>query len=100
MTTAELEALARLEENFQRLSQLVADQSLMLKKQQVEIVRLRQSREELQVTLDAERERSHLLEVAQGLAGADEHQRTQALSYLSDVITDIKLSIRQLEKIQ
>lgn len=100
MTTSELEALGRLEENLHRLSQLVADQSLMLKKQQAEIVRLRQSREALQVALAAERERSHLLEVAQGLAGADEQQRTKALSYLSDVITDIKLSIRQLEHIQ
>lgn len=98
MTTTELDALARLEYNLSRLTELVASQSVMLKKQQAELLQLRQDKATLEQHLCAAEERGRMAEIALGMCQPQAQQRADALAYLSDIIEDVRLSIRQLER--
>lgn len=98
MTTAELDALKRLEHNLDRLTTLVASQSQMLKKQQAELVLLRQQKQALEQHLREAEERGRMAEIAKGICQSEPEKRAEALAYLSDIIDDVRLSIRQLEQ--
>lgn len=97
MTAKELDALARLEYNLNRLTELVARQSVMLKKQQAELLQLRQDKAMLEQHLHDAQERGRMAEIAEGICQAQPEKRAEALAYLSDIIEDVRLSIRQLE---
>lgn len=97
MTTQELDALQRLEYNLDRLAELVASQSLMLKEQQAELAQLRQDKLQLTRQLQAAQERVRLAEVSRALTLGSEQERTIALDYLAEIIDDVKQSLRQLE---
>lgn len=97
MTTQELDALKRLEYNLDRLAELVASQSLMLREQQAELTQLRQDKLQLTKQLQAAQERVRLAEVSRALTLGSEQERTIALDYLAEIIDDVKQSLRQLE---
>lgn len=97
MTTAELDALAGLEEQIERLAVLVRDQGRMLRKQEHELQRLRADKAELQRQLQQAVQEGQMAEVAQGLVASSDERREQALSYLASIIEDVRASIRQLE---
>lgn len=97
MTTQELDALQRLEYNLDRLAELVASQSLMLREQQAELTQLRQDKHQLTKQLQAAQERVRLAEVSRALTLGSEQERTIALDYLAEIIDDVKQSLRQLE---
>lgn len=97
MTTQELDALQRLEYNLDRLAELVASQSLMLREQQAELAQLRQDKLQLTKQLQAAQERVRLAEVSRALTLGSEQERTTALDYLAEIIDDVKQSLRQLE---
>ncbi|MDY5858506.1 MAG: hypothetical protein SPK09_04675 [Porphyromonas sp.] len=97
MTTQELDALQRLEYNLDRLAELVASQSLMLREQQAELTQLRQDKLQLTKQLQAAQERVRLAEVSRALTLGSEQERTIALDYLAEIIDDVKQSLRQLE---
>ncbi len=97
MTTQELDALQRLEYNLDRLAELVASQSLMLREQQAELAQLRQDKLQLTKQLQAAQERVRLAEVSRALTLGSEQERTIALDYLAEIIDDVKQSLRQLE---
>lgn len=97
MTTQELDALQRLEYNLDRLTELVAAQSQMLREQQAELAQLRQDKALLEQQLQVAQERVRLAEVTRGLAHGQPQERAIALAYLADIIDDVKQSLRQLE---
>lgn len=98
MTAQERDTLNRLEYNLKRLMELVVTQSQVLQQQQRSLGLLRAENVQLREQLSQEQAQSHLRQVAQGLANNDPEGKTLALSYLAEIIEDVRLSIRQLEQ--
>lgn len=97
MTTAEKDSLSKLEYQFQRLTKLIEEQSLFLERQSKEIVRLRAQNHELTEALNKEHESRKIANIAKGLGSSDPQAKEATLSYLREIIQDVKLSIKRLE---
>lgn len=97
MTEQELKALAGLEYNLTRLSELTARQSRLLLQQAQELEHLREECRQQREEVIRWQERCQMVEIAQGLAG-EVHQREETLRYLDDVIEEVKLCLKQLEQ--
>ena len=89
MTKEEQDALVALRYNLDKLSQLVVAQTQLLRTQASEIKRLQTERQAL---LDEVSEW-----IAQSFSG-DNLGRDMALSYLEDIIEEVKQCLRQLEQ--
>lgn len=97
MTTAEIESLNKLEYNLQRLSKLLSEQSQLLQQQHEEISLLREQNRSLSLALEEAKERGRMGCVAEGLLHGEDALRAETLSYLNEMIDELKSSIRQLE---
>ncbi len=97
MTTAEKESLSKLEYQFQRLTKLIEEQSLLLDRQSKEIIRLRAQNKELTEALSQEQESRKMTSIAKGLGSSDPQAKEATLSYLREIIEDVKSSIKRLE---
>lgn len=97
MTKEEQNALTTLRYNVGKLSELVAEQTQVLQQQAKTIEALQAERRALIAELEEWRSNGRMAEIAQGLAG-DELAREQALSYLDDIIEEVRQCLRQLER--
>lgn len=97
MTKEEQDALVALRYNLDKLSQLVVEQTQLLRKQASEIKRLQTERQALLDEVSEWRANGQMVEIAQSFSG-DNLGRDMALSYLEDIIEEVKQCLRQLEQ--
>ena len=97
MTKEEQEALIALRYNLDKLSQLVVAQTQLLRTQASEIKRLQTERQALLDEVSEWRANGRMVEIAQSFSG-DNLGRDMALSYLEDIIEEVKQCLRQLEQ--
>lgn len=97
MTKEEQDALIALRYNLDKLSQLVVEQTQLLRKQASEIKRLQTERQALLDEVSEWRANGRMVEIAQSFSG-DNLGRDMALSYLEDIIEEVKQCLRQLEQ--
>lgn len=97
MTKEELDALVALRYNLDKLSQLVVEQTQLLRTQASEIKRLQAERQALLEEVSEWRANGRMVEIAQSFSG-DNLGRDMALSYLEDIIEEVKQCLRQLEQ--
>lgn len=97
MTKEELDALVALRYNLDKLSQLVVAQTQLLRTQASEIKRLQTERQALLDEVSEWRANGRMVEIAQSFSG-DNLGRDMALSYLEDIIEEVKQCLRQLEQ--
>lgn len=97
MTKEEQDALIALRYNLDKLSQLVVAQTQLLRKQASEIKRLQTERQALLDEVSEWRANGRMVEIAQSFSG-DNLGRDMALSYLEDIIEEVKQCLRQLEQ--
>lgn len=97
MTKEEQDALIALRYNLDKLSQLVVAQTQLLRTQASEIKRLQAERQALLDEVSEWRANGRMVEIAQSFSG-DNLGRDMALSYLEDIIEEVKQCLRQLEK--
>ena len=97
MTKEEQDALIALRYNLDKLSQLVVAQTQLLRKQASEIKRLQTERQALLDEVREWRANGRMVEIAQSFSG-DNLGRDMALSYLEDIIEEVKQCLRQLEQ--
>ena len=97
MTKEELDALVALRYNLDKLSQLVVEQTQLLRTQASEIKRLQTERQALLEEVSEWRANGRMVEIAQSFSG-DNLGRDRALSYLEDIIEEVKQCLRQLEQ--
>ena len=97
MTKEELDALVALRYNLDKLSQLVVEQPQLLRTQASEIKRLQAERQALLDEVSEWRANGRMVEIAQSFSG-DNLGRDMALSYLEDIIEEVKQCLRQLEQ--
>mgnify|MGYP000972941557 FL=1 len=97
MTKEEQDALVALRYNLDKLSQLVVEQTQLLRKQASEIKRLQTERQALLDEVSEWRANGRMVEIAQSFSG-DNLGRDMALSYLEDIIEEVKQCLRQLEQ--
>ena len=97
MTKEELDALVALRYNLDKLSQLVVEQTQLLRTQAFEIKRLQTERQALLDEVSEWRANGRMVEIAQSFSG-DNLGRDMALSYLEDIIEEVKQCLRQLEQ--
>ena len=97
MTKEEQDALIALRYNLDKLSQLVEAQTQLLRKQASEIKRLQTERQALLDEVSEWRANGRMDEIAQSFSG-DNLGRDMALSYLEDIIEEVKQCLRQLEQ--
>lgn len=97
MTKEEQDALIALRYNLDKLSQLVVEQTQLLRTQASEIKRLQTERQALLDEVSEWRANGRMVEIAQSFSG-DNLGRNMALSYLEDIIEEVKQCLRQLEQ--
>lgn len=97
MTKEEQDALIALRYNLDKLSQLVVAQTQLLRTQASEIKRLQKERQALLDEVSEWRANGRMVEIAQSFSG-DNLGRDMALSYLEDIIEEVKQCLRQLEQ--
>ena len=97
MTKEEQDAIVALRYNLDKLSQLVVEQTQLLRKQASEIKRLQTERQALLDEVSEWRANGRMVEIAQSFSG-DNLGRDMALSYLEDIIEEVKQCLRQLEQ--
>lgn len=97
MTKEEQDALVALRYNLDKLSQLVVAQTQLLHTQASEIKRLQTERQALLDEVSEWRANGRMVEIAQSFSG-DNLGRDMALSYLEDIIEEVKQCLRQLEQ--
>lgn len=97
MTKEEQDALIALRYNLDKLSQLVVAQTQLLRTQASEIKRLQTERQALLDEVSEWRANGRMVEIAQSFSG-DNPGRDMALSYLEDIIEEVKQCLRQLEQ--
>jgi hypothetical protein len=97
MTKEEQDALIALRYNLDKLSQLVVAQTQLLRTQASEIKRLQTERQALLDEVSEWRANGRMVEIAQSFSG-DNLGRDMALSYLEDIIEEVKQCLRQLEQ--
>jgi len=97
MTKEEQDALIALRYNLDKLSQLVVEQTHLLRTQASEIKRLQTERQALLDEVSEWRANGRMVEIAQSFSG-DNLGRDMALSYLEDIIEEVKQCLRQLEQ--
>ena len=97
MTKEEQDALIALRYNLDKLSQLVVAQTQLLRAQASEIKRLQTERQALLDEVSEWRANGRMVEIAQSFSG-DNLGRDMALSYLEDIIEEVKQCLRQLEQ--
>ena len=97
MTKEEQDALVALRYNLDKLSQLVVEQTQLLRWQASEIKRLQTERQALLDEVSEWRANGRMVEIAQSFSG-DNLGRDMALSYLEDIIEEVKQCLRQLEQ--
>ncbi len=97
MTKEEQDALIALRYNLDKLSQLVVEQTQLLRTQASEIKRLQTERQALLDEVSEWRANGRMVEIAQSFSG-DNLGRDMALSYLEDIIEEVKQCLRQLEQ--
>ena len=97
MTKEEQDALVALRYNLDKLSQLVVAQTQILRTQASEIKRLQTERQALLDEVSEWRANGRMVEIAQSFSG-DNLGRDMALSYLEDIIEEVKQCLRQLEQ--
>lgn len=97
MTKEELDALVALRYNLDKLSQLVVEQTQLLRTQASEIKRLQAERQALLDEVSEWRANGRMVEIAQSFS-RDNLGRDMALSYLEDIIEEVKQCLRQLEQ--
>lgn len=97
MTKEEQNALIALRYNLDKLSQLVVEQTQLLRTQASEIKRLQTERQALLDEVSEWRANGRMVEIAQSFSG-DNLGRDMALSYLEDIIEEVKQCLRQLEQ--
>jgi hypothetical protein len=97
MTKEEQDALIALRYNLDKLSQLVVEQTQLLRTQASEIKRLQTERQALLDEVSEWRANGQMAEIAQSFSG-DNLGRDMALSYLEDIIEEVKQCLRQLEQ--
>lgn len=97
MTKEEQDALIALRYNLDKLSQLVVEQTQLLRKQASEIKRLQTERQALLDEVSEWRANGRMVEIAQSFS-EDNLGRDMALSYLEDIIEEVKQCLRQLEQ--
>lgn len=97
MTKEEQDALIALRYNLDKLSQLVVEQTQLLRTQASEIKRLQTERQALLDEVSEWRTNGQMVEIAQSFSG-DNLGRDRALSYLEDIIEEVKQCLRQLEQ--
>ena len=97
MTKEEQDALIALRYNLDKLSQLVVVQTQLLRTQASEIKRLQTERQALLDEVSEWRANGRMVEIAQSFSG-DNLGRDMALSYLEDIIEEVKQCLRQLEQ--
>ena len=97
MTKEEQDALIALRYNLDKLSQLVVEQTQLLRRQASEIKRLQTERQALLDEVSEWRANGRMVEIAQSFSG-DNLGRDMALSYLEDIIEEVKQCLRQLEQ--
>ena len=95
MTKEEQDALIALRYNLDKLSQLVVAQTQLLRTQASEIKRLQTERQALLDEVSEWRANGRMVEIAQSFSG-DNLGRDMALSYLEDIIEEVKQCLRQL----
>lgn len=97
MTKEEQDALVALRYNLDKLSQLVVAQTQLLRTQASEIKRLQTERQALLDEVSEWRANGRMVKIAQSFSG-DNLGRDMALSYLEDIIEEVKQCLRQLEQ--
>lgn len=97
MTKEEQDALIALRYNLDKLSQLVVAQTQLLRTQASEIKRLQTERQALLDEVSEWRANGQMAEIAQSFS-EDNLGRDMALSYLEDIIEEVKQCLRQLEQ--
>ena len=97
MTKEEQDALIALRYNLDKLSQLVVAQTQILRTQASEFKRLQTERQALLDEVSEWRANGRMVEIAQIFSG-DILGRDMALSYLEDIIEEVKQCLRQLEQ--
>ena len=97
MTKEEQDALVALRYNLDKLSQLVVAQTQLLRTQASEIKRLQTERQALLDEVSEWRANGRMVEIAQSFSG-DNLGRDMALSYLEDIIEEVRQCLRQLEQ--
>lgn len=97
MTKEEQDALIALRYNLDKLIQLVVAQTQLLRTQASEIKRLQTERQALLDEVSEWRANGRMVEIAQSFSG-DNLGRDMALSYLEDIIEEVKQCLRQLEQ--
>lgn len=97
MTKEEQDALVALRYNLDKLSQLVVEQTQLLRTQASEIKRLQTERQALLDEVSEWRANGRMVEIAQSFSG-DNLGRDMAQSYLEDIIEEVKQCLRQLEQ--
>ena len=97
MTKEEQDALIALRYNLDKLSQLVVEQTQLLRRQASEVKRLQTERQALLDEVSEWRANGRMVEIAQSFSG-DNLGRDMALSYLEDIIEEVKQCLRQLEQ--
>ena len=97
MTKEEQDALIALRYNLDKLSQLVVAQTQLLRTHASEIKRLQTERQALLDEVSEWRANGRMVEIAQSFSG-DNLGRDMALSYLEDIIEEVKQCLRQLEQ--
>lgn len=97
MTKEEQDALIALRYNLDKLIQLVVEQTQLLRTQASEIKRLQTERQALLDEVSEWRANGRMVEIAQSFSG-DNLGRDMALSYLEDIIEEVKQCLRQLEQ--
>ena len=97
MTKEEQDALIALRYNLDKLSQLVVAQTQILRTQASEFKRLQTERQALLDEVSEWRANGRMVEIAQSFSG-DNLGRDMALSYLEDIIEEVKQCLRQLEQ--
>lgn len=97
MTKEEQDALIALRYNLDKLSQLVVEQTQLLRTQASEIKQLQTERQALLDEVSEWRANGRMVEIAQSFSG-DNLGRDMALSYLEDIIEEVKQCLRQLEQ--
>lgn len=97
MTKEEQDALVALRYNLDKLNQLVVAQTQLLRTQASEIKRLQTERQALLDEVSEWRANGRMVEIAQSFSG-DNLGRDMALSYLEDIIEEVKQCLRQLEQ--
>ena len=97
MTKEEQDALIALRYNLDKLSQFVVAQTQLWRTQASEIKRLQAERQALLDEVSEWRANGRMVEIAQSFSG-DNLGRDMALSYLEDIIEEVKQCLRQLEQ--